>query len=163
MRANPTASFVGNNFKLTKTNANEVWLVDLGDTGLGDIEVGRGCRRSRHDAAGQSRQRAELASGTTLINWHRTNALDKLLSLANASVTMSVGSNVWVGTVTLSLTNTFGIDSHLRLPVTEWQWFPYQVRARHFDSQRLKQLHRLSAGGYREHYRECRGGAAGQQ
>lgn len=117
VRANPTASFVGNNFKLTKTNANEVWLVDLGDTGLGDIEVGQGLLGVQGTTLlGNPASVLSLLPGTTLrLAGTDTNALDKLLSLANASVTMSVGSNVWVGTVTLSLTNTFGIDSQFEI------------------------------------------------
>ncbi|MEK7780059.1 MAG: autotransporter-associated beta strand repeat-containing protein, partial [Verrucomicrobiota bacterium] len=42
VRAFSPGTFAGNNYKLTKTGTNEIWLADLGDTGLGDIEVQAG-------------------------------------------------------------------------------------------------------------------------
>ena len=41
-RANPTATFTGNNFALTKVGFSDIWLVNVGATGLGDINVNQG-------------------------------------------------------------------------------------------------------------------------
>lgn len=117
VRANPSASFAGNNFKLTKTNANEVWLVDLGNTGLGDIEVRQGLLGIQGATTlGAPAGNLSVWSGATLrLSGTDLNILHKALHLTNASVTMSVGSNAFAGPVDLNLTNTFGIDSQFEI------------------------------------------------
>jgi autotransporter-associated beta strand protein len=117
IRANPTASLTGNGFKLTKTGANEIWLVALGATGLGDIDVRQGLLGIQSTTTlGNPANTLTLASGASLVFWDNTsNVLNKVLQVTNATVRNDSGNNTFAGPATLNNSNVFNVVSALNL------------------------------------------------
>jgi autotransporter-associated beta strand protein len=113
IRANPTASFAGNGYKLTKTGANELWLVDAGETGLGDIEVRQGLLGLQGSTtAGNSNNMLAVWPGTTLrLAGTGSLQLNKSLRVTNAVVSMDAGSNSLIGPAVFSGANVLPIGS----------------------------------------------------
>jgi len=117
-----TGKVTGNGHKLTKTGPGSVWLYRCGTTGLGDIEVLEGTFGAYPPVdLGDPSKTLVMQPGTTLALWRTTDNvppfdLDKKLELNGATVTSgftaaNAGSNVWVGPIKLSLTNTFSASS----------------------------------------------------
>lgn len=117
VRANSTGSLTGNNFKLTKTDTNEIWFADLGDTGLGDIAVEQGVLGIQGTTTlGNPTNALTLFPATTLrLSSTDANILSKHLRMTNASIAMSDGNNVFAGSMELDLTNTFEIESQFEI------------------------------------------------
>ncbi len=117
-----TGTVTGNGHKLTKTGPGSVWLYRCGTTGLGDIEVLEGTFGAYPPVdLGDPSKTLVMQPGTTLALWRTTDNvppfdLDKKLELNGAILTSGFtpangGSNVWVGPIKLSLTNTFSTSS----------------------------------------------------
>jgi len=117
IRANPTASLAGNGFKLSKTGTNEVWLVGLGDTALGDIEVKQGLLGIQSSTTlGIASDTLTLWPGSALAFWdNTTNVLSKILRLTNSVVRSDSGNNVFAGEVTLNASNLFSVGGGLEM------------------------------------------------
>ncbi len=117
LRANPTASLNGNGYKLTKTSTNEVWLVGLGQTDLGDIDVTQGTLGLQYSTTlGRTNNTMTLWSGAALNFWDTTtNVLNKILRLTNATIRCYSGANSFAGPVTLNSTNSFSVTSTLNM------------------------------------------------
>ena len=122
VRANPTAALTGNGRKLTKTNANEVWLVDLGETGLGDIEVRQGLLGlADSTTAGNPASPLSVWPGTTLhLSSSDTFELDKAMRVTNATVRSDAGNNTSVGPALFSGAVSLPVGATLELagPIT---------------------------------------------
>ncbi len=112
----------GNGHKLTKIGLGSVWLYKSGASGLGDIEVVEGTFGAYPPVdLGDPAKTLTVQPGATLALWRTTdNAapfdLDKKLVLNGATVTSGFtpaneGSNVWIGPVAMTLTNTFSVSS----------------------------------------------------
>src|SRR5262249_27093534 len=95
IRANPTASLTGNGFKLSKTGTNEIWLVDLGNTGLGNIVIRQGLLGIQAGTTlGNAASTLALFPGTSLLFWeNNANVLNKVLQMTNATVRNDSGYN----------------------------------------------------------------------
>ena len=108
---NLPASLTGNNFALLKQGANDVWLVDLGDTGLGAIFIYQGTLGFQGSTTmGTSATTLMVNPGATLGLWQlEDNPLDKPLVVNNATVTSESGRNVLTGQTTLAGTNTLSV------------------------------------------------------
>jgi autotransporter-associated beta strand protein len=108
IRANPTGALVGNNFDLTKVSGNEIWLVDLGFTGLKDIRVNSGLLGIQGSTTlGYNTGGLTLAPGTTLALWGTdTTLMDKKFVLDTATLRSDTGNNVMAGSLTLTNTGT---------------------------------------------------------
>lgn len=113
IRAHPTAALAGNGYKLTKTGTNELWLVDAGETGLGDIEVQEGLLGLQGSTtAGNSNNVLAVWPGATLrLAGAGSFQLNKSLCVTNAVVSMDAGSNSLVGPVVFSGANLLSIGS----------------------------------------------------
>lgn len=112
VRANPTASFTGNNFALTKVSSNEVWLVDVGSSGLGNITVNVGLFGVQGNTTlGNAASTLAVNSSHFAISGTGTNALNKVLTLSSSRVYNSSGSNFFVGPTTLTGSNAFDIPA----------------------------------------------------
>ena len=117
IRANPTASLTGNGFKLNKTGANEIWLVGLGDTGLGAIDIRQGLLGIQSTTTlGNPAAALTMFPGTSLVFWdNNANVLNKVLQMTNATVRNDSGNNAFAGPVALSGSNTFTVVANLEL------------------------------------------------
>jgi autotransporter-associated beta strand protein len=111
IRANPTGSLTGNGFKLSKTGTNEIWLVDLGNTGLGNIDVRQGLLGIQASTTlGNPASTLTLFPGTSLLFWdNNASVLNKILQITNATVRNDSGYNAFAGAVTLNSSNTFNV------------------------------------------------------
>lgn len=111
IRANPTGALVGNNQALTKRGPNEIWLVNLGESGLGSITVAEGLLGFQGTTTlGTPASSLTVSSGTSLgIYATGTNALAKAAALSTARIYNGNGSNVFVGAGSLSGSNAFDI------------------------------------------------------
>ncbi len=110
IRGNP-GSLNGNGFKLTKTGINEIWLVDLGSTALGNIDVRQGLLGVQGTTTlGNFSDTLSLWPGTTLALWNNSEgALIKNLAMTNALLRNDTGANTLVGGVMLANSNRFTI------------------------------------------------------
>ncbi len=117
IRANPTASLAGNGFNLTKNGVNEIWLVDLGETGLGDIAIRQGLLGIQLGTTlGISSNSLTLSPGTSLSFYDTgANQLNKSLSMTNATLRNDSGANTFAGPILLTSLNQFNISSALTL------------------------------------------------
>lgn len=113
IRANPTGSLVGNNFTLTKTGINTIYLVDLGNTGLGAISVNEGLFGVQGTSTlGTSASTLSIAANATFgIFATGTNTLAKIVTMSSARISNGSGSNTLIGATSLSGTNAFDISS----------------------------------------------------
>jgi autotransporter-associated beta strand protein len=113
LRANPTAVLNGNNFTLTKTGVNEIWLVDVGGTGLANITVNEGLLGIQGTTTlGNTANTITINSAGSLDFWgNGTNILSKIMTLSGGRIVNGSGSNTFAGPVTLSNSNNFEIAS----------------------------------------------------
>src|SRR5439155_330941 len=96
IRPNPTATLTGNNFALTKTNANEIWLADLGATGLGDINVNQGLLMFQGTTTmGDATKTVTVASNANLGVWITdNNSVSKKLVMNGGGFHSYAGDNI---------------------------------------------------------------------
>ena len=117
IRANPTATLTGNNFALTKTGANAVWLVDLAATGLGDINVNQGTLGIQDSTTlGNAASNVTVAAGATLSLLDTdVNALNKKLVLNGGTLSSDGGDNIFAGTATVNSNSTIFVSDGLAM------------------------------------------------
>ncbi len=111
IRANPTGNLVGNNFTLTKTSKNTVYLVGIGNTALGGITISEGVLGFQGTSTlGNPASTLSIASGATLeIYATGTNILAKTVSMSTGKISNENGVNTMIGTTSLSGSNAFDI------------------------------------------------------
>jgi autotransporter-associated beta strand protein len=107
--------FAGNGFKLTKIGTKDIWLHEVGDTGVGDILINQGTLGFQYTIGmGDQSKTATIMPGATLGIWHVPNTLSKQVLLTNSTL-YSDGeagtSNVLNGAVTLAGTNTIQVNT----------------------------------------------------
>lgn len=107
IRANPTGSLLGNNFNLNKTGANDIWLADLGGTGLGEITNNQGqLVISDSTTLGDATKNLHLAPGAGLVLWQTdNNVLNKRLAMNGSRLQSLKGDNIFSGPITLNGSN----------------------------------------------------------
>ena len=114
-------SFAGNGFNLTKTGANDIWMHELGDIGVGDIFVNQGLLGFQYTISmGNAAKTITVNSGTFAI-FQAASILNKNVVLTNAATLSSSGatgtSNVLNGAITLAGSNTIQVTTgSLTLP-----------------------------------------------
>jgi autotransporter-associated beta strand protein len=120
IRANPTGSLTGNNYALTKRGPNEVWLVDLGSTGLAGITVAEGLLgvQGTTTLGSPSSTLTVSANASFGIYATGTNVLAKTLSLSGGRIYNANGANSLSGTVSLSGSNRLDVASGSRLTLS---------------------------------------------
>jgi len=120
IRANPTGSLAGNSYALTKRGPNEVWLVDLGATGLGAITVAEGLLGVQGTTTlGNSASTLTVNSAASVgIYATGTNTLVKSMALSSGRVYNASGLNTFAGTTTLTGSNRFEIASGTKLTMS---------------------------------------------
>jgi len=113
VRANPTAVINGNNFALTKTGVNEIWMVDAGASGFGTITVNEGLLGIQGTTTlGNSAATITVNSAGSLDFWaNGTNILNKVMNLSGGRVVNGSGSNTFIGPVNLSGSNNLDVAS----------------------------------------------------
>ena len=114
VRAAATASVTGNGFKVTKIGVNQVSFVDVGDTGLGDIEVQQGALSFELSSGmGLPAGTATVQSGATLMFWGNTLTQDKKFALnGGARLFKDNGAATIIGTGTLTGSNAVEVASN---------------------------------------------------
>ncbi|HVM48200.1 MAG TPA: autotransporter-associated beta strand repeat-containing protein, partial [Candidatus Acidoferrum sp.] len=105
---------IGNGYKLTKIGPNDIWMHEVGDTGLGDILVSVGTLGFQFTIGmGDPSKTATVMPGARLGIW-QAPTLTKQVVLTNGATLYSDGaSNALSGTVTLYGTNTLQINQPL--------------------------------------------------
>ncbi len=102
----PSAGYLNGNGKtLTKIGSGEIWIKNMGDTNLGDININAGTLGIQQlTGLGDPDKTISVASGATLSFWDTgTNVLNKKLVLADtATLRSGYGTNTFSGPVTLS-------------------------------------------------------------
>ncbi len=111
VRANPTASFTGNKFQLTKDGTNELWLAGLGETGLGNILVQQGLLGLESSTVlGNSNYVLAVVSGATLrLSIAGNSQINKGLAFINAIVSVDTGTNTAIGDVVMGGSNNLSV------------------------------------------------------
>jgi autotransporter-associated beta strand protein len=117
IRANPTAALNGGNFTLTKTGPNAIWLADLGNTSLGNINLDQGTLVFQDSTTmGAAASSLTMAPGTTLSFWKtEVNALSKKLVVNGGTFRSDAGDNIFAGTVALNTNLPIAVTSVLDL------------------------------------------------
>jgi autotransporter-associated beta strand protein len=120
IRGDPAGSFIGNNYALTKRGRNEIWLVNVGDTGLGAITVADGLLGFQGTTTMGNAAATLTVNSTASIGFYGTgaNVLAKNMTLNSGRVSNASGVNSFNGPVTLTGSNRFDIASGTRLTVT---------------------------------------------
>lgn len=112
------ATLTGNNNDLTKVSSNVVAFINVGDTGLRDINIQGGTLTfSRSTFLGDSSRTITVNSNGTL-QLHRTsefidNALNKVVTITNGTFAVEANglTNRFVGPVTLTFSNTISLPA----------------------------------------------------
>jgi autotransporter-associated beta strand protein len=111
--------FLGNGFKLTKIGAQQIWMHEVGDIGVGDILVSGGTLGFQYNIGmGDPSKTITVMPGATFGIWHSVNTLSKLTTLTNGTLYSdgeAGSSNVLSGAVTLGGTNTIQVNQPLGL------------------------------------------------
>jgi autotransporter-associated beta strand protein len=109
--------FRGNNQPLTKAGTNEIWLKDLGDTDLGDIQILEGLLGFQGLIGMGNSNATVTVRNASLGFWATDSALPlvKNVVLTNAMLYSGGSSNRFQGPMTLQGMNMLGLASDLRL------------------------------------------------
>ncbi len=110
----------GNGFKVTKTGINEIAWSDLGETGVGDIDVLQGQLTVLGNTyATQPGSKITVVSNAVFAFWGMNNAVEtafvKNVELTDGNFRNSSGTNYHMGTVTLNGTNSVTVTGELSL------------------------------------------------
>lgn len=119
------ARLVGAGFTLTKAGANEVSLVGLGDTDLGDIAINAGTLRFEGSSTvGRAANTITVASGASLDFWGATGPHAKNITLNGGRLIKNSGVTTINGSVNLTssggileATTTSGTDLTVNSPI----------------------------------------------
>jgi autotransporter-associated beta strand protein len=115
IRANTNGSLAGGGFTLTKTSTNDIYLVGLGNTALGNIQIQSGRFGVQDNTLLGSGSALTLWPGAGLDFWLMTVTNTKAISLTNATVSSSSGTNVYGGPINLNGAGTFTATTPLQL------------------------------------------------
>lgn len=117
--ATTPAALTGNGHHLTKVGANEIWLVNLGDTALGQIDVNAGILGLQGTTTlGVTTDTLRINPGATLGFYGLNNSatpLEKVVVMNNGAWLNNNGDNYFAGPVTLNGANTLNMSATLRL------------------------------------------------
>ena len=110
------AFLLGNGNKLTKVSSNIVAFINIGDVGLGDIDIQGGTLTfSRSTVMGNPANQLTVFPGATL-QLHRTsefmnNVLNKVVSMTNATLAVEASglTNWFAGPITVTGSNTINL------------------------------------------------------
>jgi fibronectin-binding autotransporter adhesin len=98
--------FAGNGHTLTKIGAQQIWLHEVGDTGLGDILVNQSTLGFQYTIGmGDPSKTITVMPGATFGIW-QAPTLSKQVVLTNSTLYSDGASNALSGTITLFGTNT---------------------------------------------------------
>ncbi len=120
IRASGTPSgLTGNGYNLTKVGANEVWLVGLGETTLGNITINQGVLGIESTTTmGNVGATLTVNPGAALGFYGNNNAaapLNKVMIMNSANWVNGNGDNYFSGPITLNGPNTMNVGATLRL------------------------------------------------
>ncbi len=115
IRANPTGSLNGGGFNLTKVGTNDIYLVGLGNTALGNIQLTQGRIGVQDSTLLGASGTLALYPGAGLDFWLTTVTNTKSITLTNATISSGSGTNVFGGTISLNGTGTFTATTPLAL------------------------------------------------
>ena len=101
-----TPYLAGNGYTLTKTGTNDIYLVGLGNTALGNIQIQSGRIGVQDSTLLGTSGTLTLAAGSAVDLWLTTVTNTKAISLTNATLSSSSGTNVLGGGITLNGTGT---------------------------------------------------------
>ena len=101
-----TPYLAGNGYTLTKVSTNDIYLVGLGNTALGNVQVQSGRLGVQDSTLLGSTGTVTLAPGSALDLWLTTVTNTKAISLTNATLSSSSGTNVLGGSIALNGTGT---------------------------------------------------------
>ena len=112
-----------NGYSLTKVGANLVDLMNLGDTGLGDITIRAGTLMlDRLTTLGYPTNKLAIYPGATLqlraTSQYLYNPLEKIIVMTNATLVAEFAQNNLFGSLTLAGTNTFDVSTTAAYPFT---------------------------------------------
>jgi autotransporter-associated beta strand protein len=115
IRANTNGSLAGNGFALTKTSANDIYLVGLGNTALGNIQIQQGRFGIQDNTLIGTGGTLTLSAGAGLDLYNNSVTNTKAVSLTNATLSSTSGTNVYGGPINLNNTGTFTATTPLQL------------------------------------------------
>ena len=117
LRASPASTLAGNNYSLTKTGPNEIWLAEAGSTGLGDISIVQGLLGFEGSTTLGDPARTITVSSNACIGLHNTdqNVLSKAMILNSGGIDNRSGNNSFSGTIGLNGSNYISTASPLVL------------------------------------------------
>ena len=101
-----TPYLAGNGYTLTKSGTNDIYLVGLGNTALGNIQIQSGRIGVQDSTLLGTSGTLTLAAGAGLDLWLTTVTNTKAISLTNATISSSSGTNVLGGSIVLNGTGT---------------------------------------------------------
>jgi autotransporter-associated beta strand protein len=108
IRTNALGAYLnGNGYTLTKTSGNDIYLVNVGNANLGNVQIQQGRIGVQDNTLLGSSGTLIVSAGAGLDFWNNTVTNTKAMSLTNATVSSSNGTNVYGGTIALTGTNTF--------------------------------------------------------
>ena len=110
-----TPYLAGNGFALTKVNTNDIYLVGLGNTALGNIQIQAGRLGVQDSTLLGTTGSLTLAAGAAVDLWLTTVTNTKAISLTNATISSGSGTNVLGSSIALNGTGTFTTAAPLQL------------------------------------------------
>ena len=110
-----TPYLAGNGHNLTKTGTNDIYLVGLGNTALGNIQVQAGRLGVQDSTLLGASGTLTLAAGSAVDLWLTTVTNTKAISLTNATLSSSSGTNVLGGSIALNGTGTLTATTPFQL------------------------------------------------
>jgi len=106
----------GNGHMLTKTGTNEIWLVDCGETSIGDICVQQGTLGFQGSTTmGDTNRSMQILPGGSLGFWSCSTVFGKSAFMTNAAMISNSGTNVFAGPLQLDGMNTVTCGASLEL------------------------------------------------
>jgi autotransporter-associated beta strand protein len=116
IRTNALGAYLhGNGHNLTKTSSNDIYFVSLGATDLGDIAVQQGRIGVQDTTLLGAGGTLRLSAGAGLDLWNNSVTNTKAVSLTNATLSSSSGTNAYGGPIDLNGTGTFTATTPLVL------------------------------------------------
>jgi autotransporter-associated beta strand protein len=116
IRTNTFGGFLqGNGHNLTKTGANDTYLVDVGSANLGNVQIQQGRIGLQNNTALGSSGTLTLFAGAGLDLYDTTVTNTKSITLTNATISSTSSTNVLGATIALNGTGTFTATTALQL------------------------------------------------
>jgi autotransporter-associated beta strand protein len=115
VRANTNGALAGNGFTLTKISTNDIYLVGLSNTALGGIQVQQGRLGLQDNTLLGAGSAVALFPGAGLDLWNNSVTNTKALTLTNATLSSSSGTNVYGGTINLNGLGTLTATTPLQV------------------------------------------------